>query len=742
MSESAIISPFDLVSPEVPRPRRFRTREVRIGKLTVGGGHPVLVQSMTIADTCDTDTVVAEIRRLVEVGCPLVRVTAPSIKDAENLRKIRRRLDAAGIDVPLVADIHFTPNAALVAAEIVDKVRINPGNYADRKKFQVFEISDEEYRAELERIRDRFLPLVRKLKEHGTALRIGTNHGSLSDRIMNRYGDTPEGMVESALEFVRICREESFHDIVLSMKSSIPSVMIAAYRLLVHRMTEEGMDYPLHVGVTEAGNGLEGRIKSAIGIGSLLASGLGDTIRVSLTEDSEHEIPACDAILRAIEQEVPSIGTREGAVDANRAIEQARSTSASAGQAVEDDAAHTSPPEVWLRLGHSALVTRRRTASWSVRGMGVGDSHPVRVELRLRLSAEGSLDARARERLARVGRPRGPELVSVRIEGRSTGAIALAHDRLREVREAAPVAPLILEWDDPSTSPEDLRALLQRVDALSIVPPLRAGGLDLTQERGDALDLTQTRAIVRACRESGRPIRWRLSPWMAPSIATTVSAEARAEAEACGFVCDPGPLQIARLRSLVEALGSADDLVFLETWSDGPSAPIVGSLLCDGIGDALCLVESEPSAEEPAARLAPPSSWPAGGVAWEEDPISSAYQILQACRVRLTRAEFIACPSCGRTQFDLQTTTARIRERTGHLRGVKIAIMGCIVNGPGEMADADFGYVGSGPGKIDLYVGKERVEKSVPESEAAEKLIQLLRAHGAWVEPGSEDLAS
>jgi 1-hydroxy-2-methyl-2-(E)-butenyl 4-diphosphate synthase len=805
VSESAIISPFELVSPEVPRPRRFRTREVRIGKLTVGGGHPVLVQSMTIADTCDTDAVVAEIRTLVEVGCPLVRVTAPSIKDAENLREIRRRLDAAGIDVPLVADIHFTPNAALVAAEIVDKVRINPGNYADRKKFQVFEISDQEYRAELERIRDRFLPLVRKLKEHGTALRIGTNHGSLSDRIMNRYGDTPEGMVESALEFVRICREEAFHDIVLSMKSSIPSVMIAAYRLLVHRMSEEGMDYPLHVGVTEAGNGLEGRIKSAVGIGSLLASGLGDTIRVSLTEDSEHEIPACEAILRAIEQEVPSIGKYDQAVHANVSIEQARSTSTSnepGVQGVQADRAdalssgRTSPIEpvvhssqvtdVWRTLGHSAVVTRRRTASWSLRGLGVGDKHPVRAELRLLLSAGSTLDSRARHELARIGRPRGPELVSVRMDGTTTAeSIAAAYARLREVREAAPAAPFILEWTDPFVSLSDLTSLLESVDGLSIAPPVAVGGLDRVagpdafaavgpDESAGSLDRPRARAIALACHESGRFLRWRLAPWMPPSIATALSEESRAAGgHACGFVCDPGPLHIARIRAVAEALRETDDLIFLEAWSVGPSGPIVGSFLCDGIGDALCLVDRAPidaanRTGDPTAgtgveiapdgngatlrgshvtaqsggvptRAASSSPWPAGGVAWEEEPISSAYQILQACRVRLTRAEFIACPSCGRTQFDLQTTTARIRERTGHLRGVKIAIMGCIVNGPGEMADADFGYVGSGPGKIDLYVGKERVEKSVPESEAAEKLIQLLQAHDAWVDPGSED---
>lgn len=695
MSRSEIITPAELIPTEVPRPHRFRTREVRIGRLTVGGDHPILIQSMTIADTCDTEAVVREIRRLVEVGCPLVRVTAPSIKDAENLREIRKRLDAAGIDVALVADIHFTPNAALVAAEIVDKVRINPGNYADRKKFQVFEISDQEYRAELERIRERFVPLVNKLKQHGTALRIGTNHGSLSDRIMNRYGDTPEGMVESALEFVRICRDEDFHEIVLSMKSSIPSVMIAAYRLLAHRMMEEGMDYPLHVGVTEAGNGLEGRIKSAIGIGSLLASGLGDTIRVSLTEDSEHEIPACRVILQAIRSEI-------------------------------DDTLLTTPHQDGVSaLSCTASVSRRPSATWSVRSFEIGNKHPVCVELRLQVDARVGLDPLSRSRLARAGRPRGPELISVSFAGASpeTSTQGLLTTRLREVRAASVSSPLFLEWPDPTTPIAELAVFLESVDGLSIPIPMTNQGLDRPRAR----------AIARLCSESSRRLRWRFKTSVPPSIAAEVSDEVRRDGGAsCGFVCEPGPLQIARIRALASSLQQRDDLIFLEAPSEGPSGPIVGAVLCDGIGDSICLVEEQSGDRTP---------WPPGGVEWTEEPVSSAYQILQACRIRLTRAEFIACPSCGRTQFDLQTTTARIRERTGHLRGVKIAIMGCIVNGPGEMADADFGYVGSGPGKIDLYVGKERVERSVPESEAAEKLIQLLRAHDVWVDPGSSDEA-
>jgi (E)-4-hydroxy-3-methylbut-2-enyl-diphosphate synthase len=296
-----VVVTFEL--PRLPFPTRFPTRVVSVGPLKIGGDHPILIQSMTISDTRDTESVVREIRSLVDAGCPLVRLTAPSQLDAENLREIRRRLAADGIRVPMVADIHFTPNAALVAADIVEKVRINPGNYSDRKKFRVFEISDADYAAELERLRDELLPLVKKLKANGAALRIGTNHGSLSDRIMNRYGDTPEGMVESALEFARICEDEGYHDIVLSMKSSIPSVMIAAYRHLVTKMTEEGMNYPIHLGVTEAGNGLEGRVKSAIGIGSLLASGIGDTIRVSLTEDSHHELAAARNILEAVRME-------------------------------------------------------------------------------------------------------------------------------------------------------------------------------------------------------------------------------------------------------------------------------------------------------------------------------------------------------------------------------------------------------------------------------------------------------
>ncbi|MEZ4654103.1 MAG: (E)-4-hydroxy-3-methylbut-2-enyl-diphosphate synthase [Candidatus Eisenbacteria bacterium] len=711
---------------EVPRPTRFPTREVRIGPLTVGGQHPILIQSMTIADTCDTEAVVREIRRLTEVGCPLVRVTAPSIKDAENLREIRRLLDEADVRVPLVADIHFTPNAALVAAEIVDKVRINPGNYADRKKFQVFEISDKEYRAELDRIRDRFLPLVHKLKERDVALRIGTNHGSLSDRIMNRYGDTPEGMVESALEFVRICRDEDYHQIVLSMKSSIPSVMIAAYRLLAHRMTEEGMNYPLHLGVTEAGNGLEGRIKSAIGIGSLLASGLGDTIRVSLTEDSEHEIPACSAILEASRDEIPHSRAR------------ARPGSATAfptdGPTRTDGAEPAS--EYWRTLPLATAPTRRTTASWDLRGAPLGGTHPIRVELRVTLAVASPLDSLTRSRLSRAGRDRGPELVSIRFDEAATTSVEDRTKKVRELRALCPATPLLLEssfdtWipaggTHPVLTP-DVAALLELVDGLSVAVPLAGTGSALP--RADVTDWDRKRATALV-RLPGRGTGPALAapPALAPSTAQRTHALleiARAE-EA------PQPpdslrtrLAIARAWRLAAALADRPDLIFLEAPCEGPEAPMLaGALLCDGI-----VVTDSPDGVD-RARI----PWPPGGVAWTEEPLASTYAILQACRVRLTRAEFIACPSCGRTQFNLQSTTARIRERTSHLRGVKIAIMAASSTARARWRTRISGtWKWTGKGRP--LCRKRAGRAGGPRGRGSGPAHSPAPTHGAWVEP-------
>jgi len=664
--------------PRVPIPTRFPTRVVSVGPLKIGGDHPILVQSMTISDTRDTESVVREIRLLVDAGCPLVRLTAPSQLDAENLREIRRRLAADGIRVPMVADIHFTPNAALVAADIVEKVRINPGNYSDRKKFRVFEISDADYALELERLREEFLPLVRKLKANGAALRIGTNHGSLSDRIMNRYGDTPEGMVESALEFVRICEDEGYHDIVLSMKSSIPSVMIAAYRHLVAKMTEEGMSYPMHLGVTEAGNGLEGRVKSAIGIGSLLATGIGDTIRVSLTEDSHHELAAAREILEAVRRE-----TERPVLGAEAWVET----------------------PLWRERPARRFAARRRTFPWSLGALTAGADAPPRVEWRLgeswRTLTSGEIAARTRGE-------EPAELASLVLGERDLAGDTRLSQSLAELRARLSPLPLLLELPaglDGGT----LRHLGASADAIGLPVPE-----DSAAPQADDL------------RTAGIAIRWRVVQGRHPAEAVARLRAHPAAFSRDAFLIEPGFGFLSRARLLARELGEGGPPLFLAVPKEGASSALsAGPLLLEGIGDGLCLV---------APGAIPERPWPAGGVSWTTDPIADAYRLLQACRVRLTRAEFIACPSCGRTQFDLQTTTQRIRRRTEHLRGVKIAIMGCIVNGPGEMADADFGYVGSGKGRVDLYVGKERVAKSIPEDDAEERLVALIREHGRWVE--------
>ncbi len=670
---------------DIPLHRRRKTRVVEVGPLKIGGDNPILIQSMTIADTMETDAVVREIRELYDAGCPLVRVTAPHVPAAENLREIKRRLRAAGLEVPLVADIHFTPNAALVAAEIVEKVRVNPGNYADRKRFATREYSDAEYASELDRLRNAFLPLVRRCKETGAAMRIGTNHGSLSDRIMNRYGDTPAGMVESALEFVRICEDEGYHAIVLSMKSSIPSVMIAAYRLLVERMDALGMHYPLHLGVTEAGDGLEGRIKSAVGIGSLLADGIGDTIRVSLTEDSVHELPAARAILDAVARELASR-------DQERVV-IADSPSGARG------------------LSTDAVRPRRATNAWVLGSLLVGGSAPVRVEQRIELppadTAPTGVD------LALLGQDGGAELLS--IAWRDAWP-SLAD--LRSLRAQIGGTPLLLEGairGDADVAA--LSALLPVVDAASLAFEHRA-----SIEASDPY----VRQAARALLSARKPARFRLRTQDSAEDAIRIDDICRAEGlNLTGYILDPRPGWIEATRALAASLPTGA-LLFLEAPLEGPDAGLLaGAALTDGIGDALCLI----SCATPA--------WPRSERKWEESPVESAYTILQATRLRLTKAEFIACPSCGRTMFDLQTTTARIQARTGHLKGVKIAVMGCIVNGPGEMADADFGYVGSGPAKVDLYVGKDRVRQGVPQHEAEDRLVELIQAHGRWIDPAT-----
>ena len=575
--------------------QRRLTREVKVGNVGIGGANPIRVQSMITCDTMDTEASIRETIELAKVGCEIVRITAPTVKDARNLENIVKGLRDRSCDVPIVADIHFKPEAAMEAAKWVEKVRINPGNYADSKKFVIREYTNEQYAAELGRIRERFSPLVDLCKKRGIAMRIGTNHGSLSDRILNRYGDTPLGMVESALEFARIARDFDYHDFVFSMKASNPKIMIAAYRLLVARLNELGPDwnYPIHLGVTEAGEGEDARIKSAIGIGSLLADGIGDTIRVSLTEDSPHEIPVAKALIENINNTFNSqLSTLNSQLPFDPFSYQRRATE---------------------KIAHD--------------GVKLGGDELIRVVVR-----QANFDKIA-HKIDKMGDYK-PEIVYetaniIEVDPRDDSAIARFN--------AEPNPQFVTVKDD--------------VD-LAVIPAFR---------------------LLAARLQARHPILLK----------------------DCGLrIADCGKDFQERL-----LLASTN----------------IGSLLCDGIGDAI-LVQGE-KAPGQALRL--------------------SYNMLQGAGSRIFKTDYVACPSCGRTLFNLQTTTAKIKAATLHLKGVKIAIMGCIVNGPGEMADADFGYVGGAPGKVNLYVGKTAVKFNIPEAEAVDRLQDLIREHGKWIEPAS-----
>lgn len=575
---------------------RRNTREVIVGDLArggiiIGGDHPVVMQSMLTCDTMDTAACVQQTLDLVAVGCQLVRITAPTVKDAANLKNIVSELRRRDCHVPIVADIHFKPEAALEAAKWVEKVRINPGNYADSKKFVVKEYTDEQYSAELTRIEAKFAPLVKLCKELGRAMRIGANHGSLSDRIMNRFGDTPLGMVESALEFARIARSYDYHNFVFSMKSSNPKIMIECYRLLVARLNELGPDwnYPIHLGVTEAGEGEDGRIKSAIGIGSLLADGLGETIRVSLTEDSPNEIAVCRDLL----DQIPVLSNRTTAL-----------------------------PDA--KLSFDPFSYQRRVTPEIELGEGVkcGGEQVIRVAVTRATWEKAAPKIRPKDDVK-------PEAV---------------YEDLN-VYEIDPLADFKVNCETQLVTVKDNVALPVITAFRLLASKLKRLGLNNPILVKDCLEVPAT----------------------------------------------PLEPKIALLRASVA----------------------IGSLLADGIGDAI-LVRGEPGAGQ-SLRL--------------------AYNILQAAGCRSFKTDYVACPSCGRTLFNLQTVTARIKERTAHLKGVKIAIMGCIVNGPGEMADADFGYVGGAPGKINLYVGKTPIKFNIPEVEAVDRLVDLIREHGKWVDP-------
>ena len=639
--------------------QRMPTRPVHIGGVTIGGDAPIVLQSMTTADTLDVEATVAESLRMIEAGCQMVRITAPSKREAEALGDIRARLDAAGHqDVPLVADIHFTPNAAEIAADHVEKIRVNPGNYADKKKFEVHDYTEEAYADELARIRERFTPLVQKCKSLGRAMRIGTNHGSLSDRILSHYGDTPLGMVESALEFLRICRDEDYHDIVLSMKASNPQVMVQAYRMLADRMREEGMAYPLHLGVTEAGEGEDGRIKSAVGIGTLLAEGLGDTVRVSLTEPPEAEIPVARLLVELAE----------------------------AGRTAVDELAQATPAP----SNHDRYAYRRRDTTPV--GMVGGAQVPVVChDLTGRpLTAAG---------LYGVGHRYQSDLDKWAADDAACDLIYIG-DRTCDF-----ALPGWLSAIQDADTWKAHRGQLERHH-----PLWSAAAFHAAQQNGEldpqlnllsltADDLTPQRATDLANLD-GVPVVVVVSTDRPNALRSLRAAFFRLANAGCTL-----PVIVQH-----DLRGHAAEALQLKAAAD------LGGLLLDGFGDGI---------------------WLAGDVGLEgglRALNSTAFGILQATRTRISRTEYISCPSCGRTLFDLQDTTAKIRAVTDHLKGIKIGIMGCIVNGPGEMADADYGYVGTGPGKITLYKEKEVVQRNIPEDEAVDALIELIRSHGDWVE--------
>ncbi len=617
----------------------------------MGGNNPIRIQSMTTVDTMDTKGSVEQVIRMVEAGCEYVRITAPSMKEAQNLEVIKKELRSRGYHVPLIADIHFTPNAAELAARIVEKVRINPGNYADKKRFEEIEYTEASYEAELNRIRQKFTPLVKICKEYGTAMRIGTNHGSLSDRIMSRYGDTPLGMVESALEFLRICEDLRYYDIVLSMKSSNPQVMVQAYRLLVQKLDEEGFKpYPLHLGVTEAGDGEDGRIKSSVGIGTLLEDGLGDTIRVSLTEEPEAEVPVAIALAdrygdRPGHAPIPAIThypidpfsyarrpTQEvlnlGGHHVPRVIADLSGKDRITPATLFGAGYHYSRPlDKWniTDLACDYVYTGGQMVDFEIPGtLGIIYDHPAWITLKMK--------ERAYPLIGAAGFSEGLELSS---------SLNFVHCVLEDVTPAfvtrlknERAVVLVIDTDNAHAMAEQRKLFCDLINADCKVPVI----------------------IGREYRDLGK-----------------------------------GMLQLY-------------------------SATDIGGLLIDGLGDGIFLRAENCEAGDKMVN-------------------ETAFNILQATRTRISKTEYISCPSCGRTLFDLQETTARIRSRTFHLKGIKIGIMGCIVNGPGEMADADYGYVGSGPGRITLYRGKEVVKRNVPSAKAVDELIEIIRNDGNWIEP-------
>lgn len=637
---------------------RFLTREVKIGDIALGGHNPIRIQSMTTTDTMDTIGTVEQTIRMVESGCEYVRITAPSIKEAENLANIKKELRFRGYDVPLIADIHFTPNAAEMAARIVEKVRVNPGNYADKKKFENLEYTQDAYTAELERINKKFIPLIKICKEYGTAMRIGTNHGSLSDRIMSHYGDTPRGMVESAMEFIRMCEAENYYNLVISMKASNTQVMVQAYRLLVETMVKEGMNYPLHLGVTEAGDGEDGRIKSAVGIGTLLEDGLGDTIRVSLTEDPEFEAPVAKAladryVLRSQKSEVGGQGAE-----------------------ITFPVFHsTSSIKTYSPYSYSRRITQ------SVQHIG-DHHHPV---VMIDVSKQNLKD---------------PYFLNAVGYNYSAGL-----DKYNLADQACDLA--FLGDNLPSFSfPGNLKQVynyntwLNLRDKNNCHPLFSLDGFSKADVKDEFLNFVEIDAKLvdmEAIRQLEKSV---------VLILNTSANHGMAEQRAFFVALQEKNIQIAVIIKRTYQDLDADTLMLY-------AATDLGALFTDGFGDGIWI-------DAQGQNLALINA--------------TSFGILQATRTRISKTEYISCPSCGRTLFDLQETTQLIRSRTDHLKGLKIGIMGCIVNGPGEMADADYGYVGTGPDKITLYRGQEVVKKNVTTAFALDELIDIIKNDGNWVE--------
>ena len=627
--------------PSLTSYQRWQTREVMVGNVGVGGKNPIRIQSMTTTDTLDTIGTIDQSIRMINAGCEIVRVTAPSVKEAKNLQAIRNGLKEKGYHTPLVADIHFTPNAAEVAARIVEKVRVNPGNYADRKKFEIHDYNDETYAEKLDRIRERFIPLIQICKEYGTAMRIGTNHGSLSDRIMSRYGDTPLGMVESAMEIQRIAEEENYHDIILSMKASNTQVMVQAYRLLVKTMVLEGMNYPLHLGVTEAGEGEDGRIKSSVGIGTLMEDGLGDTIRVSLTEEPEAEIPVAQLLINRYD-------SRKN---------------------------HELIPEINF-IPYDPFFRNKRETN-TILNLG-GDEVPRIIG---NISKKGLITYHD---LIPFGYIYSENRDKWQISDQAVDFLFIGDNSI----DFEIPGTLGIIQNHISLENKERHFSFYSLDEISLIDQNKISFLNFCSDISSSLiaELSQLKKTI--------------------FILDTINEHGYADQRRFFVECMKKTIQNPIIVKRSYRQCSQDELLLY-------SATDLGGLQLDGFGDGIWIDSSH-------------------DVGYVNE---TAFGILQASRSRISKTEYISCPSCGRTLFDLQETTAMIRARTDHLKGLKIGIMGCIVNGPGEMADADYGYVGMGVGKISLYKGQDVIEQNIPSESAVDALIQLIDFHGDWIDP-------